>query len=91
MFGFNLQGLACGYGDVVIFPFIEVGLLEVASYTDDSMRTGHLELYVGVVGDGHELGVAWSAQDGMIGAGEIFYFKGERIRVEIGSTFEHHG
>ena len=68
-----------------------MGLLEVASYSDDFMRTEHLELRVGVFGDDHEHGVAWSAQDGMIGVGEICYFKGERFYVEIGSTSEHHG
>jgi hypothetical protein len=83
--------LACGYRDVIIFPLIEVGLLEVASYSDDSVRTGHFELQVVVVGDGHELGVAWLAQDGVIGTGEIRYFEGERFHVEIGLTFERHG
>ena len=53
--------MARGCHDVIIFLFIEVGLLEVASYSDDSVRTRHLELQVGVVGDDHELGVAWSA------------------------------
>ena len=85
------RGLAHGCHDVMIFPFIEVGLLEVASYSDDSVRTRHLELWVGVVGDDHELGVAWSAQDGVIGVGEIRYFEGERFRAEIGSSSEHHG
>ena len=55
------------------------------------MRTRHLELEVSVVGDDHELGVAWSAQDGMIGTGEIRYFKGEHFHVDIGSTCECHG
>ena len=91
MFRISPRGLARSYHDVVVLPFIEVGLLKVSTYSDDPVWARHLELQVGVVGDGHELGVAWSAQDGMIGAGEIFYFKGERIRVEIGSTFEHHG
>ena len=91
MFGCNPRGLACGCCDVVIFPFIEVGLLEVASYSDDSMRTRHLEHQVSVVGDGHELGVAWLVQDGVIGAEEIRYFEGERFRVEIGSSSERHG
>ena len=53
--------MACGYHDVVVLLFIEVGLLEVTSYGNDPMRPGHLELEVGVVGDGHEVGVAWSA------------------------------
>jgi hypothetical protein len=68
-----------------------VGLLEVASYSDDFVRIGHVELQVGVDGDGHQLGVAWSAQDGMIDTREVCYFKGECFRVEIGSSFECHG
>jgi hypothetical protein len=55
MFGPSPQGLACGYRDVIVLSFIEVGLLKVSSYGDDPVRTGHLELKVGVVGDGHEL------------------------------------
>ena len=47
------------YRDVVVLPFTEVGLLKVTSYGDDPMRTGHLELEVSVVGDDHELGIAW--------------------------------
>jgi hypothetical protein len=61
MFGFGPLGLARDCHNIIIFSFTEVGLLEVASYIDDSVRTGHLELQVGVVGDGHELGVTWSA------------------------------
>ena len=60
MSGSGPRGLAHDSRDVVIFQLTEVGLLEVASYSDDSMRSKHLELQVGIVGDGHELGVAWS-------------------------------
>ena len=91
MFRFSPWGLARGCHDVIIFPFIEVGLLEVASYSDDSMRTGQLELQVGVVRDIHELSVAWLAQDGMIGSWKIHYFEGECFCVEIGLTSERHG
>ena len=61
MFEFSPHGLARDYHDVVIFVFMEVGLLEVTSYSDDYVRTRHLEFQVGVVGDGHELDVGWSA------------------------------
>ena len=92
MFRFSPQGLACGCCDVMVFSFTEVGLLEVTSYSDDFVRTEHLELQIGVVGDGHELGVTWSSQDGTIGIGEICYFEGERFRAEIGSiSAEHYG
>jgi hypothetical protein len=83
--------LAHGCHDVIIFLFTEVGLLEVASYSDDPMRIGHLELQAGVVGDGHEFGVAGSTQDGMIGAGEICYFEGEHFCAKVGSISERHG
>ena len=42
----------------------------MASNRDDSVMTGNLELQVGVVGDGHGLGIAWLAQDGVIGLGK---------------------
>jgi hypothetical protein len=83
--------LACGYHDVVVPSFIEVGLLKVASYGDDPMRTGHLELEVSVVGDDDELGIARLTQDGMVGVGEIHYFEGDHFCVEVGSTSECHG
>ena len=58
VFGISPQGLAHSYHDVVVLSFIEVGLLKVATYSDDPMWARHLELQVGVVGDGHELGEA---------------------------------
>ena len=65
--------------------------MKVASYGDDPMRTGHLELEVSVIGDGHKLGVARSTQDGMVGTREIRYFEGEHFYAEVGLTSEHHG
>ena len=61
MFGFSPWGLARGSHDVVILLFTLVDLLEVASYSDDPMRTEHLEPQVGVVGDNYELHVSWSS------------------------------
>jgi hypothetical protein len=43
-------------GDIVLLAV--VGLLEVALDGDDPLRARHLELKVGVVGDGLELGEA---------------------------------
>ena len=34
-----------------------VGVLERRADGDDTLRTRHLQLEVGVVGDGHELGI----------------------------------
>ena len=42
-----------------------VGALKKGADGDDPMGARHLELMVRVVGDGHELRVAWSSQDGM--------------------------
>jgi hypothetical protein len=52
------------------------------------MRTKHVELQVSVIGDSHELGVAWSPQDGVVGAREVRYLEGERFCVEVCTTPE---
>ena len=39
---------------------------------------------VGVVGDGHELRVAWMSQDGMVGSMEPDHLEGEGLRPIIG-------
>ena len=44
-----------------------VGMLERRADGDDTLRTQHLQLEVGVVGDGHELGVTGTTKDGMLG------------------------
>ena len=62
---------------------IVVGLLEAALDGDDPLRAGHLELQVGVVGDGHELGEAWSTEEGMVDAREVNHIKGERLLAEV--------
>ena len=59
MFEISPRGLARSYRDVVVLPFTEVDLLKVATYGDDPVWARHVELQVGVVGDGHELGMAW--------------------------------
>ena len=46
-------------GDAVLL--VVVSLLEATLDGDDPLRARHLELQVGVVGDGHELFIAWSA------------------------------
>jgi hypothetical protein len=46
---------------------VGVGVLEGAGRCDDPARTGHLQFEVGVDGDDHELGVAWSPEDGVVG------------------------
>ena len=90
VFGLSPYGMACSGHDVVILPLVEVGLLKVAPYGDDPMRAGHLELQIGVVGDGHELGIAWLVQDGEVGARKVRYLKGEHLHAKVGSTPKHY-
>jgi hypothetical protein len=52
------------------------------------MRTRHVELEVSVIGDGHELGIAWLPQDGVVGAREVRYLEGERFHAEVCTTPE---
>ena len=47
-----------------------VGVLERRADGDDTLRTRHLQLEVGVVGDVHELGIAGTAKDGVVGSPE---------------------
>jgi hypothetical protein len=49
------------------------------------------ELEVSVVGDGHELGVAWSSQHRVIGPSEPDYLKGEGFLLEVGGSSEANG
>jgi hypothetical protein len=83
--------LAWTHCDVIVLSFVEEGQLKVTFYGDYPMGTEHLKLEVGIVGDGHELGIAWSAQDGMVGIREVHYFEGECFYAEVGSTSKHHG
>ena len=72
----------CGcLGDAVLL--IVVGLLEAALDGDDPLRAGHLELQVGVVGDGHELGKARSIEEGVVDAREVDDLEGERLLAEV--------
>ena len=60
------------------------GPLEGGVDGDDPMGARHLQLEVCVVGDGHELRVAWSSQDGVEGSGEPNHLKGEGLSPIIG-------
>jgi hypothetical protein len=53
------------------------------AHGDDAIRAGHLLLEVGVVGDGHELGIAWSPQNGMVGPTEPDNLEGEGFPPKI--------
>ena len=43
------------------------GVREGVAHGDDAIRSWHLQLEVGIVGDHHEFGVAWLPQDGVVG------------------------
>ena len=47
------------YGVIATLGLTLVGMLEGGADSDDSVGARHLQLEVGVVGDGHELHVAW--------------------------------
>ena len=51
----------------------------------------HLELEVGVVGDGYELGVAWSPQHCVVGSSEPGHLEREGFLSEVGGSPEADG
>jgi hypothetical protein len=55
---------------------------------DDPVGARHLELEVGVVGDGHELGVAWSPQHCMVGSSEPDHLEREGFLSKVGGSPE---
>ena len=66
------EGLGLGESLGVLHA-LHVAFVRVAvrgSNGDDPIRARHLELEVGVVGDNHELGVAWSPQHCVVGSSE---------------------
>ena len=61
-----------------------VGVLEGGADGDDPTGAQHLQLEVGVVGDGHELRIAWSSQDGVVGPVEPDHLVGKGLHPIIG-------
>ena len=57
----------------------------------NAFRSQHLELEVGVVGDGHKLGVAGTTKDGMIGPSKSYYLEGEYLLAEVSRRAEADG
>jgi hypothetical protein len=51
---------------------------------DDPVGARHLELEVGVVGDGHELGVAWPPQHCVVGSSKPDHFEREGLPSKVG-------
>jgi hypothetical protein len=58
---------------------------------DDPVGARHLELEVGVVGDSHELGVAWSPQHCVVGSSEPDHLEREGFLSEVGGSPEADG
>jgi hypothetical protein len=58
---------------------------------DDPVGARHLELEVGVVGDDHELGVAWPPQHRMVGSSEPDHLEREGFPSEVGGSPEADG
>jgi hypothetical protein len=84
------EGLGLGEGLSVLhtlhIAFVRVSVC--GSDGDDPVGARHLELEVGVVGDGHELGVAWSRQHRVVGSSEPDHFKREGFLSEVGGSSE---
>jgi hypothetical protein len=58
---------------------------------DDPVGARHLELEIGVVGDDHELGVAWSSQHCVVGSSELDHLEREGFLSEVGGSPEADG
>ena len=67
-----------------------VGVLERGADGDDTLRARHLHLEVGVVGDRHELGVAWTPKDGVCPP-EPHHLEGEHLLADVGRRAEADG
>ena len=66
-------------GVAAALDFALVSPLEGGANGDDPVWACHLQLEVCVVGDSHELRVAWSSQDGVEGSTEPNYLEGEGL------------
>jgi hypothetical protein len=87
------EGLGLGESLGVLHA-LHVAFVRVAvrgSNDDDPIRARHLELEVGVVGDDHELGVAWSSQHRMVGSSEPDDLKCESFLSEVRGSSEADG
>jgi hypothetical protein len=84
------EGLRLGEGLSVLHA-LHVAFVRVSvrgSNGDDPVGAGHLELEVGVVGDGHELGVARSPQHRVVGSSEPDHLEREGFLSEVGGSPE---
>jgi hypothetical protein len=87
------EGLGLGEGLSVLHA-LHVAFVRVSvrgSDSDDLVGAWHLELEVGVIGEGHELGVAWSPQHHVVGSLEPGHLEREGFLLEVGGSSEADG
>jgi hypothetical protein len=87
------EGLELGEGLSVLHA-LHVAFIRVSirgSEGDDPVGAQHLELEVGVVGDGHELGVARSPQHRVVGSSEPDHLEREGFLLKVGGSSEADG
>jgi hypothetical protein len=87
------DGLGLGEG-LSLLHALHVAFIRVSvrgSDGDDPDGAWHLELEVGVVGDGHELGVAWSPHHCVVGSSEPDHLEHEGFPAEVGGSSEADG
>jgi hypothetical protein len=87
------EGLGFGEGLSVLHT-LHVAFVRVSvcgSDGEDPVGARHLELEVGVVGDDHELGVAWSPQYGVVGSSEPDHLEREGFLLDVGGSPEADG
>jgi hypothetical protein len=92
----RLLGEAFQVGDegLSVLHTFHVAFVRVAvrgSDGDDPIGAWHLELEVGVVGDGHELGIARPSQHLVVGPSEPDHLEGEGFPSEVGGSSEADG
>jgi hypothetical protein len=92
----HLLGEALQVGDegLSVLHALHVAFVRVSvrgSDGDDPVGARHLELEVGVVGDGHELGVARSPQQRVVGSSEPDHLEREGFPAEVGGSSEADG
>jgi hypothetical protein len=94
MWHFLGEALQVGDEGLSILHALHVAFVRVSvrgSDGDDPVGAQHLELEVGVVGDGHELGVAWSPQHCVVGSSEPDHLEREGFLSEVGGSPEADG
>jgi hypothetical protein len=92
----HLLGEALQVGDegLSVLHALHVAFVRVSvcgSDGDDPVGARHLDLEVGVVGDDHEFGVAWSPQHCVVGSSEPDHLEREGFLSEVGGSPEADG